>query len=601
MTVTGGSGTLRVDSTEMPEVTGQERVSRTLGRYRLMFQLAKGGMATVYLARAEGPQGFEKLVALKRIHEHLSSEAEFVEMFLDEARIASSITHPNVCAIFDFGEADGEYYIAMEYLVGEPLSRVLKAAKKRHDVFANPRYPALMARLIADVCEGLHAAHELRSPTGAPLDIIHRDVTPDNLFVTYDGGIKVVDFGIATAAHKVHKTTQGTVKGKFAYMSPEYVSGRPIDRRTDVWSLGVVLWEALTLSRLFRRESPAEMVLAVMNAPILAPSQVNPNVPPEIDAIVAGCLMRDPNRRFATARDVGRALITAALQTGHAVGPADIAELMELLFPEGRGRKHQLIEIAASDAEQPDVADGSGKSMNQTAPRFIDEPAAAARKKRRALPILMGAAFALAVIVGLSCGAFGFAALGFEGDTMARFIGGEGSDEDTASVDVDPGASVAADPSLPAPEPVSPSAAIARPEPDPAPEVDPAVEDGEAPASDPEPEPAAHDDPPRALAPRRGRRRRASPRAASATAPSERGAPRAPASRGPGYVSVATPGGWAYVFVDGARRAQTPTRLTLPPGRHTIELRPFGTGAPIRRTVNVVSGATSSVVVRLED
>ena len=197
-----------------------------IGRYELCFELASGGMASVHLARVEGNPGFEKLVALKRIHPHLACEPEYIEMFLDEARIASRITHSNVCSVFDFGEADGEYFIAMEYLVGEPLSRVHRRVLADLDQRSSPLLPMRMARIIAQACEGLHAAHELADGDGESLHVVHRDVSAENLFVTYDGATQVVDFGIAHARQRVHHTEAGQVKGTFPYMAPEQIPRR---------------------------------------------------------------------------------------------------------------------------------------------------------------------------------------------------------------------------------------------------------------------------------------------------------------------------------------------------------------------------------------
>ena len=168
-----------------------------------------GATTIVYLARAEGSSGFEKLVALKRIHRHLAKEREYVDMFLDEARIASRITHPNVCSVFDFGEVDGDYYIAMEYLLGEPLSRLCAKVGKLPEQRRSPLLPLRMARIIADACEGLHAAHELKDANGDLLHVVHRDVSTRNLFVTYGGAVQVVDFGIASARQRLHSTSTG--------------------------------------------------------------------------------------------------------------------------------------------------------------------------------------------------------------------------------------------------------------------------------------------------------------------------------------------------------------------------------------------------------
>ena len=316
-----------------------------LGRYRLISKIASGGMATVFLATASGPGGFEKVFALKRIHPHLADESDFVDMFLDEARIASRIHHSNVCQVFDFGEADGTYYLAMEYLLGESLARIAKTVRRSKVDFDDSRHVMLCVKVVADACEGLHAAHELKARDGQSLGVVHRDVSPQNLFITYDGNVKVVDFGIARASDRVHHTAAGQVKGKFSYMAPEQARGKDMDRRADVWALGVVLWEMMTLRRLFRRESTVETLASMLNDPIPPPSTHRPDIAPELDAIVLKALERDMDRRYATARDLGRDLVRFAGSTGLPAGMADLADWMERLFPGGRQKAHDRLDM----------------------------------------------------------------------------------------------------------------------------------------------------------------------------------------------------------------------------------------------------------------
>ncbi len=319
---------------------------KRIGRYELRFELASGGMANVYLARAEGAPGFQKLIALKRIHSHLATEKDYVEMFLDEARIASRITHANVCSVFDFGEADGEYYIAMEYLVGEPLSRVQRRVMANADQRSSALLPARMARVIAGACEGLHAAHELKDSNGELLRVVHRDVSAENLFVTYDGLVQVVDFGIAHARQRVHHTSAGQVKGTFPYMAPEQMTAAMVDRRVDIWALGAVLWELLTLRRLFLRDTDVNTMYAVLSGEIRPPSDYRKDIPPELDEIVLRALQRNPDERWQTARQMGTALRRFLAKQEELVGPAELADWMGELFPDGELRKHQLMEIA---------------------------------------------------------------------------------------------------------------------------------------------------------------------------------------------------------------------------------------------------------------
>jgi serine/threonine-protein kinase len=364
---------------EVPARTAPEKI----GRYQLCFELASGGMASVYLARAEGAPGFEKLVALKRIHPHLADEKDYVEMFLDEARIASRITHANVCSVFDFGEAEGEYFIAMEYLVGEPLSRVQRRVVANADQRASALLPARMARVIAQACEGLHAAHELRDADGESLHVVHRDVSAENLFVTYDGATQVVDFGIAHARQRVHHTEAGQVKGTFPYMAPEQMTAAVVDRRVDVWALGAVLWELLTLRTLFLRDTDVNTMYAVLSGEIRPPSDYRSEVPPELDEIVLKALQRSPHERWQSAREMGKALRRFLAKQDDLVGPAEIADWMEELFPGGESRKRQLMEIArASDgaiASDPphrpgDKSGRRGMQIPPTAGRRLPAP-----------------------------------------------------------------------------------------------------------------------------------------------------------------------------------------------------------------------------------
>ncbi|MDB4990967.1 MAG: serine/threonine protein kinase, partial [Myxococcaceae bacterium] len=323
-----------------------------LGRYRLVREIASGGMATVNLAVTEG---LDKLVALKIIHPHLAQEDSFVRMFLDEARLASAISHRNVCNVFDFGETDGRFYIAMDYLSGQSLRDVLRRLRKT-DMQIEPRKLAVYtAYMLAEACEGLHAAHELHGSEGQPLNVVHRDVSPHNLFVTYDGNVSVVDFGIARASDRIQSTATGVLKSKFSYMAPEQMRQLEIDRRADVWALGVVLWESLTLQRLFVRSSQADTVMSVMMDRVRPPSEVNPDIPKELDAVVLRSVCRAPNQRFATAREMGRELMKFCRESGVTVGPIEIEHLMERLFEKEIADSKQLLRRAKASGADSSV------------------------------------------------------------------------------------------------------------------------------------------------------------------------------------------------------------------------------------------------------
>ncbi|MDQ3038151.1 MAG: protein kinase, partial [Myxococcota bacterium] len=312
-----------------------------VGRYQLCFELASGGMAKVYLARVGGAAGFDKLVALKRIHPHLSDQHEFLEMFMDEARLASRIDHPNVCTVFDFGHAGREHFIAMEYLLGETLGRLARHVDA--ELAASPRWWAIAMRIVVETCEGLQAAHELRNDEGEPLEVVHRDVTPANVFVTYDGAVKVVDFGVARAQERVHQTRAGRVKGQYAYMAPEQATGKPLDRRADVWSLGVLLWELLAGKRLFERDNEAATLMAVVHGEIPPLRDVRPELPADVAALVTRTLSLEPKRRPATARALARELDRCIARLGEPVSKADLGDLMERLFADDIIRRRRMI------------------------------------------------------------------------------------------------------------------------------------------------------------------------------------------------------------------------------------------------------------------
>lgn len=309
---------------EVPEVHAEP-----FGPYVLQRELASGGMATVYEATRVGDQGFVRRVAIKRIHPHLARDRAFVDMFLDEARIAARITHPNVCQVVDYGRIDGVSFLAMEFLHGKSLGQVFAALA--HRATRGSDHVRFVASVVLEAAEGLHAAHELTDESGSPLDVVHRDVSPQNLFLTFDGEVKVVDFGIASARDKTHHTQTGEIKGKLAYMAPEQMAGS-VDRRSDVWALGIVLWEALALRRLFKRNSQAETVIAVERDVIAPPSSARPELTGALDAVTLEALARDVEARFPSARALATALTQALAPLGGPMSRHERAETMKALF-----------------------------------------------------------------------------------------------------------------------------------------------------------------------------------------------------------------------------------------------------------------------------
>lgn len=302
-------------------------------------------MGRVCLGRTIGPGGFERLVAIKLLHEHLGRRRGFVEMFLDEARIAARIRHPNVVPVLEVGEDSGHHFIAMDYVSGETMARALSRLRKHER-----RMPlALAAHLAWAGSEGLHAAHELRGPDGSPLNVVHRDVSPENLIIGYDGTLRVTDFGVVKFADQSWETAPGTWKGKAGYLSPELIQGRPIDRRADVFGVGIVLWEATIGEPLFRSENPFTSAEKIRDAIVPPPSSIISDYPRALEEIVLRALAREPEQRFSTARELGEALRGWLAATGQQVTHVEVERFMGALFAD-RLRRRLDMERRASFA-----------------------------------------------------------------------------------------------------------------------------------------------------------------------------------------------------------------------------------------------------------
>jgi serine/threonine protein kinase len=276
------------------------------GKYLLIGEVATGGMAELFLAVNKGPEGFLKVVVIKRVLQHLTRNPEFVEMFINEARIAARLEHPNIVRTYEFGEVDGQYFTAMEYLPGEDLCKILNNLATSKQLMP----PALAAGIALQLCNGLQFAHGLTDLEGRPLRLVHRDINPANIVITYGGEVKLIDFGVAKSDGNA-RTMVGTIKGKIAYMPPEQLLGHAVDQRADVFSAGVVLWELLTGRPLFLREYEAATLQAVMNAPIISPDLIRPSVPPPLAGIAMRALSRAPDDRYATAEQMAVALENA--------------------------------------------------------------------------------------------------------------------------------------------------------------------------------------------------------------------------------------------------------------------------------------------------
>jgi serine/threonine-protein kinase len=280
---------------------------RVVGRYLLYDAIASGGMATVHLGRLLGPVGFSRTVAIKRMHDALAQDPDFAQMFIDEARLVTRIRHPNVVPTLDVVSLDNELLLVMEYVAGEPLSVLLRRARAAKV----PPPIGVLVDIAVGVLHGLHAAHEARDEKGEPLNIVHRDVSPQNILVGTDGVARVLDFGVAKSAARTHQTRDGQVKGKLHYMAPEQLRGKPLSPATDIFALGLMLWEALTGEDAFPYESEADLVHNMLHTDAAPPSTLRPDIPRVLDDIILQALNKEPAQRFISAKAMASALESA--------------------------------------------------------------------------------------------------------------------------------------------------------------------------------------------------------------------------------------------------------------------------------------------------
>lgn len=320
-----------------------------VGRYHVVGRLATGGMAEVLLGKMYGPEGFEQPVVLKRILPHLASEPLFRGMFVREARLAAHVRHPNVVRVYELMEEGQELFLVMEYLEGETSAELQRRVRGDQE-----KLPVgLGAFIVAEAAAGLYAAHEVTDLQGRPQRLVHRDVSPQNIFVTYGGEVKVIDFGIAKAADQMARASFATIKGKFTYMSPEQTRGEALDQRSDIFSLGTVLYELTTLRRLFARANPAKTVDAICKEPIVPPSELVPGYPPDLERVCMKALEREPERRYDSALSMRRDLLEALREFHPSAAPKEeLANLMNELFSHRRDDKSEMLRSARIDGGQ---------------------------------------------------------------------------------------------------------------------------------------------------------------------------------------------------------------------------------------------------------
>jgi serine/threonine protein kinase len=324
---------------------------KLVGRYALHGEIAAGGMATVHLGRLMGPEGFARTVAIKQLHPHFAKDPDFVTMMLDEARLVARIRHPNVIPTLDVVQAEGELLIVMEYVAGETLSHLIRHLTPKRDYIPAP----IVAAILSGALHGLHAAHETRGDDGELLGVVHRDVSPQNVLVGSDGVARVLDFGVAKAMGRMTNTRSGHIKGKMAYMSREQLYGKPVDRRSDIYAASVVLWETLTLVRLFQGENDPEVFGKVLQGASVPPSHVVPTVDKAFDAVVMRGLAADPTQRYGTAREMARDL-------ERCVGVATASDVTEWL------EQHAADLLRGTAKRMSAIESGSGIVPPKTAP-----------------------------------------------------------------------------------------------------------------------------------------------------------------------------------------------------------------------------------------
>lgn len=336
----------RLDQAEIDRLLMKPTGRKRLGKYVLLGRLGHGGMGKIYLAYMPGPAGIEKLLVIKRLHSHLTGDRVLVGNFLDEARLSMVLSHPNIVHTYDVGEVNGRYFMVMEYIDGQNLGVVLRTAKR------SGRYPAshVWGGMFVSVLEALHAAHTAVDARGRALNIIHRDISPQNVLITYEGVPKLVDFGIAKAAMRINETDAGVLKGKYAYMSPEQCQSEQLDPRSDIFAAGIVLWECLAGRRLYKSDSVVKSVERILHEAPIPPTRVNADCDPELSKVVVKALQKRPRDRFSTAEEFRDAL-DEAVRRSHNYRASEARALMRDLFQDVMDHQRHILDACLSAAE----------------------------------------------------------------------------------------------------------------------------------------------------------------------------------------------------------------------------------------------------------
>ncbi len=340
------------------------------GKYLLRQQLALGGMAHIFLASLDGPDGFSKACVIKRILPEYANLESFSRMFADEAKVAALLTHPNIVQVFDFGKIDGQYYLAMEFIQGASLDRVLRQMA----AVSSPLGPRVAVEVGIAVAAALAYAHMKTLPDGTPLGLVHRDVTPGNVLISRDGIVKLADFGIVKSSVNHERTMVGMIKGKYAYMSPEQITNRPLDHRSDLYSLGIVLYEAATGCRLYKRDTMEATVMAASMAEVPPPSAVYPGFPPDLERILLRLLAREPDARYQSAQELHEELERFRASQSWTSSGRELAAVMASMFPGERGASFTAIPAVTTATGSTGTAGMAGGASVRTGTGSVNIP-----------------------------------------------------------------------------------------------------------------------------------------------------------------------------------------------------------------------------------
>ena len=552
-----------------------------LGKYKLVKLIASGGMAEVYLAKQAGAAGFEKLVCLKRILPHLARDKQFVDMFLNEARLAAQLDHPNIVSIFDLGETNGNYFIAMEFIDGPNLRSVAKRAAELGELLPIPE----VCKIISMAASGLQYAHDLADSNGTPLGLVHRDVSPDNILVHRNGSAKVVDFGIAKAANSAGATRTGTLKGKVAYMPPEQLRGEPLDRRTDVFALGVVMYEMLGGKRPWEGDSEVALIGKIMTEEPQPLSELRPDVPPELVGIVDKALAKERSLRYQNCIEMQADLEQLIVGMGQTVTPSRIADFVRAYLPAESAAEPTDASLLSVEEESfagtgaaPSIllADSRAKAASDPGTMLIEASATPPQKGGRGLLYGIAAFAAIAIIGG---GAGWFVLRSESGDDLAQPVAVE-----RATV-------------VQAPRPPSPPTVVKAPEPASEPQAQPAQQAQQVPQTQ-----QAQDS-----KPKQHRIARVDPLPPPVAAPpvvvvKETPPPPPPVVVAKGeLVLFVRP--WAKVEIDSHEIGVTPLPdpIKLAAGDHQVRLINPDLGKDITRTVHITAGAREELKEILDE